>query len=483
MSESYWFYIKKLNNVFGTVSTNHPTIMTSLYNYMSLYAPNFKFMPKYKAGLWDGKIHFMERNGKFPLGLSRYIYRFVQQDGLEIIIDEDITSKLEITQEQLFETSDNWLADGWIPKEHQYEGALKSLIYKRGIIEHATSSGKSLTIALICMYALKNNICEKILIIVPSVGLVEQMTSDFLDYGVPEEYLGKFYGAVKDTDPKIIISTWQSMCRQTELIGEFDGIIADEAHGQKANVVRTIAEKANNAIIRLGCTGTMPDEKSNRWLVEGLFGPVLHQVTAKYLIDNEYAADIHIKIPFIEYSEEIVKKLKGLPYDEEKKWLESCEKRNKIIQKITEKHIEKDHNVLILVDHIDHAKILEEKIRLLSNADVHIVTGAVDPEKREKIRNYTNVNKKVVLIATYGVFSTGISIKRLHSIIFASAGKSKIKTLQSVGRGMRLHHEKTNLILYDIGDALPFSEKHLKVRIQMYDKAQFKLDMIGIPLS
>jgi superfamily II DNA or RNA helicase len=142
----------------------------------------------------------------------------------------------------------------------------------------------------------------------------------------------------------------------------------------------------------------------------------------------------------------------------------------------------KDHNILILVDHLDHAKKIVEKIKQIENVDLHVVTGEVNPEKREKIRNYTNNNKKVVLVATYGVFSTGISIKRLHSIIFASAGKSKIKTMQSVGRGMRMHHEKTHLILYDIGDALPFSEKHLKARIQMYDKAEFKVDMIGIPL-
>lgn len=484
MSESYWVHIKKIDNVTGMVSTNHPHIMRNLYNFFSIYAPNYKFMPKYKAGLWDGKIYFMTKAGAFPLGLSRYVYRFVQQDGLEIIIDEEITEKNNIDPAELLSVSNEWLADGWIPKEHQFDGALKALTYKRGIIEHATSSGKSLTIAMICMYSLMTNYCSKILIIVPSVGLVEQMFNDFLEYGVPEDYMGKFYGTVKETEQKIIISTWQSMHRQHDLVEEFDAIIGDEAHGQKAAVCRTVAEKAKNAKLRLGFTGTMPDEKANKWLVEGLFGPVLHQVTAKYLIDNNYAADIHIKIPFIEYPDEIVKKLSQLKdYDAEKKWLETCDFRNNIIKKITEKHLAKDHNILILVDHLEHANIIYNKIKELECADPHLVTGEVDPEKREKIRNYTNNNKKVVLVATYGVFSTGISIKRLHSIIFASAGKSKIKTMQSVGRGMRMHHEKTNLILYDIGDALYFSEKHLKTRIQMYDKAEFKLDMIGIELK
>lgn len=482
MSEKAWFYIKKLDNVWGTVSTNHPTIMSTLYNFMSVYVENYRFMPGYKAGIWDGKIHFMDKSGKFLLGLSRHIFRFVQQDDIEIIIDDDITKKNEIDESDVLEVCNSWISDGFIPREHQFDGVIKSLTYKKGILEHATSAGKSLTMAILCMHTLIKNMSTKILIIVPSLSLVEQLHSDFVEYGVPEDYIGKFHGTQKDIEQKIIISTWQSMHKQTDLIKDFDMIIGDEAHTQKAAVIRTIAEGATNANYRIGCTGTMPDEKSNRWLIEGIFGPVIHQVSSKYLIDNEFASDIHIKIPFIEYPEEIVKKLKGLPYDEEKKWLETCDTRNRIIQRIAEKHLEKNHNVLILVDHIEHAKVLYEKIKCSEGADVHVITGEVSSEKRENIRQYTNNHKKVVIIATYGVFSTGISIKRLHCIIFASAGKSKIKTLQSVGRGMRLHHEKNFLMLYDIGDALHYSEKHLKIRINMYDKAQFKIDMIGIPL-
>lgn len=482
MSEKPWFYIKKIDNVWGTVSTNHPTIMSTLYNFMSVYAENYRFMPSYKAGIWDGKIHFMDKSGKFLLGLSRHIFRFVQQDGIEIIIDEDITFKNELTEEEILDVCNSWISDGFVPREHQFDGAIKALTYKKGILEHATSAGKSLTMSIICMHLIIKKISEKILIIVPSIGLVEQLFNDFVEYGVPEEYIGKFHGTQKDFEQKIIISTWQSMHKQTEFIKDFTTIIGDEAHTQKANVIRTIAESANSAEYRIGCTGTMPDEKSNKWLIEGIFGPVIHQVTAKYLIDNQFASDIQIKIPFIEYPEDTVKNLKGLPFDEEKKWLETCDKRNTIIQRITEKHIEKDHNMLILVDHLDHARVLYEKIKCSKGADVHVITGEVSAEKREKIRQYTNTHKKVVIIATYGVFSTGISIKRLHGIIFASAGKSKIKTLQSVGRGMRLHHEKTVLMLYDIGDALYYSEKHLKIRIAMYDKAEFKIDMIGISL-
>lgn len=479
---SYWLQITKVNEIYAKVSSNHPTLMNSLYTFMSVYAENFRFMPKYKAGLWDGKIHFMDHSGKFPIGLLRHVYRFVQQDGLSIEISEELLPKIDALEDEFNTITDEWISESITPRDYQLEGAIKICVYKRGILEHATSAGKSLTMALAVMYNLKKEFCSKVLIIVPSVGLVEQLTSDFIEFGVPEEWIGKFHGREKEIDKKITISTWQSMCRQEEYVKEFDMIVADECHGQKATVIRSIAENAINAKIRFGCTGTMPDDKSNRWLIEGLFGAVLHQVTPKYLIDHQYAADITVKIPFIMHPEEDVKKIKGMPYDEEKKWLETNEKRNIVISKIVDKHIQRDHNVLVLADHIDHIKDLYEKINELDTKNVFVVTGEVPAEKREKLRHFTNENKRVVIIATYGVFSTGISIKRLHSVIFASAGKSKIKTLQSVGRGMRLHKEKNGLILYDIGDNTYYSERHLKHRVDIYDKAEFKLDMVEIKL-
>lgn len=484
MTDGYWLTITKVDNVYARISTNHPTIMSTLYGYMSVYAENYRFMPKYKAGLWDGKIHFVDKVGKFPIGLLRYVYRFVQQDSINVQIDQELMPNSEHfnIEDDFNEVTEQWISETITPREYQLEGALKITLYKRGILEHATSAGKSLTIAMTIMYNLIKKNCKKVLIIVPTISLVEQMYNDFIEYGVPADWIGKFYGLQKDTDQPIIVSTWQSMSRQKQMIPEFDMIVGDEAHGQKSVEIRSIAENAINAIIRMGCTGTMPEEKSNRWLIEGMFGPVLHQVSSKYLIDNDFASDIIIKIPYIVHPADELKKIKGLPYDEEKKWLESNVKRNTIIARIAKKHIEKDHNILILADHIEHIKLLHEEIKKLDTKHVFVVTGDTPPDKREKLRHFTNEHKRVIIIATYGVFSTGVSIKRLHSIIFASAGKSKIKTLQSIGRGMRLHKEKNGLILYDIGDNSFYSEDHLKHRISIYDKAQFKLDMIEITL-
>lgn len=475
-----WLHIKKLNNVEGIVYTNHPTIMNSLYNFFNVFAEGYRFMPKYKAGVWDGKIPFLKRNGTFPLGLARHVYRFCQQDGLEIIVDPQITNKNEIDEDHFNTIIDKWMTEEINPRDYQLEGSIKACIYQRGILEHATSAGKSLTMSIICMYNIITDNCKKILVLVPSLGLVEQLSNDFIEYGVPPDWIGKFSGLEKNTEEKIIISTWQSMHKQGELIKEFEGIIGDECHSQKANVVRSIAERAVNCKLRIGCTGSMPDEKSNKWLIEGTFGPVLHQVTAKFLIDHEYAADIRVRVPFIIYPDEIKEKLKGIPYDMEKKWLEECPARNKLIKKLTEKHVEKGHNILILADHLDHIDTIEALINEIPGAKVYKVTGEVDAREREKLRKFTNENEKVVLVASYGVFSTGISIKRLHAITFASAGKSKIKTMQSIGRGMRLHKDKDHVVLYDIGDDLKYSKKHLLHRVTIYEKSQFNFDMFEV---
>lgn len=481
MSGHCWFKIIKINNVYAYASTNHPSLIHDLYNFLSIYVDGYRFMPKYKMGIWDGKVHFMDRSGKFPIGLIKYVYKFIQQDDVKVEMDHELLVRQDVGD--LADITNEWMSDKFVPYHHQFEGAIRALKYRNCILEHATSAGKSLTMSMIIMYPLIKKQVEKVLVLVPGTGLVKQLTSDFIDYGVPADWLGQFYGLQKDTEQPIIISTWQSMCRQPELIKEFQMILADETHNLHGNVVRSVAENAVNAFIRIGCTGTMPDSKASKMQIEGALGPVVHQVTARELIDAKQASDISIKIPFITYSKKVSQLLKGVTYDVEKNWLETCDDRNNIIKKIVDKHHSVDHNVLILVDHLEHAQTLFSKFEGTPNVHAFMVTGATPPDERERIRLFTNENKKVIIVATYGVFSTGISIKRLHAVIFGSAGKSKIRTLQSIGRGLRLHDEKKKLILYDIGDNLPFSEKHIQTRVDIYTKAEFELDMFEINLS
>jgi superfamily II DNA or RNA helicase len=470
----YWAKIYKKDNVWARISSNHPSIVSDLYNYFSTYAKNYKFMPKYKAGIWDGKIYFMKKDGTFPIGLLKYVLKFIKQDGLHVQVDKALLQTYDVSD--FTEVTESWLLDCWIPLPHQVEGAVACLTHRRGTLEHATSSGKSLTIALIIMYALKKEICKKALILVPNTGLVEQMAADLLSYGVPENMIGKFWGGKKDFETEITISTWQSMARQPAFVKAFDIVICDEAHGVKAKEFNNVAKNVENAIMRFGCTGTMPELKCERWPVEGMLGQVLHIVTTRELIDKGYAADVSIKIISIVHNEEVKKKLKGAPYDVERDFIEAYDKRNNLIKFIADKHIKVGHNTLILVDHIDQAKLLVKKIEAICE-NVFLIIGDVHPKKREELRNFVNENKGCVIVATPGVFSTGVSIKRLHAIIFVAAGKSKYRTIQSIGRGIRLHKEKNKLSLYDISDDLKYGSDHLQERIKMYTKAEFDIEV------
>lgn len=479
MPEQYWAKIYKINNVWAKIGSNHPTIVTDLYNFCSCYALNYKFMPKYKSGIWDGKIYFMKRNGCFPIGLLKYVLKYLKQDGLQITVEKSLLEKYEV--EDFIDVTNTWLLDSWIPLPHQVEGATACLQHRRGTLDHATSSGKSLTLAMIIMYALKKEIGKKALVLVPSTGLVKQMTNDFLSYGIPENMIGNFWGGQKDFDSPITISTWQSMANQSEFIKEFDIIVCDEAHQVKAKIFNEVTKNAENAVLRVGCTGTMPDNKVERWPIEGVLGSVLHVVTTRELIDAGYAADVQIKILSVIHPQETKNKLKGATYELEQEFIEKCEKRNNLVRYVVKKHSEIGQNSLILVDHLDQADALYEKCKSVS-AHAFLVTGEVAPAKREEIRNFVNNNKSCTIIATPGVFSTGISIKRLHSIIFVAAGKSKYRTIQSIGRGIRLHKEKNKLLLYDISDDLKYSEKHLQDRIKMYTKAEFDIKVEEVKL-
>lgn len=486
MNEPKILKIKKINNVDCQLFTNHPTIKDDVCSFMTLYAKNYKFMPKFKTGLWDGKIRFVDKAGIFKIGLLSRVYNFIKNyENLDIDIDDELVSNETDFEDSFNEATSSFLVDHITPRDYQLEGALKAIKFKRGILEHATSAGKSLIIALVSMYLLLNKKCKKVMVLVPSTGLVEQMFNDFISYGINESYLGKFYEKEKNIDRQIVISTWQSMHPHKDLILDFDCIFFDEAHMQKANVVRTVGENASNATYRIGLTGTIDLYKADRYLIESVIGPVIHTVTPQHLITNNYASDVFVKIFFINHLEKNIDHLEGLPFQDEKEWIENYLPRNKIIKTIVQKHHEKDQNILILFDHLEHGELIKQELESLekTGSKIFLVTGSTPAKEREKIRKFANENKKVVIIGTYGVFSTGVSINRLHGVIFAIAGKSLVRVMQSVGRGMRLHDEKNGVRVYDICDSFKYSEDHLKERLNIYDKAGYKVDIKEIDIK
>jgi superfamily II DNA or RNA helicase len=338
--------------------------------------------------------------------------------------------------------------------------------------------------------------CKKGLIIVPTTSLVEQLYTDFADYSTAngwnvEENVHRIYqGKDKNTDLPLIVSTWQSLYTQPkEYFEQFDFVMGDEAHLFKAQSLVTIMSSCINAKYRVGLTGTLDGTKTHKLVLEGLFGITEKVTTTKELMDNKQIADFKIKCLVLKHDDEICQLMKGKTYQEEMEYLILNENRNKFIKNLS---VSLTGNTLILYQFVDkHGKILYDMISNTKNIGerkVFFVYGKTDTETREEVRRITEDENDAIIVASYGTFSTGINIRNLHNVIFASPSKSRVRNLQSIGRGLRLGDNKTEAVLYDIADDLRyknhmnFTLKHFVERTKIYNEEKFtyKLYKIGL---
>ena len=467
--------IVKLNATYGRIITEDIGVMEYLYKKFAVPVENYWFMPKYKAGIWDGKVHFVERNGKFYNGLLDKVVGHIDPELYNVDVDPEFNKIFDKNniKEDFLSVIEETIECEFAPYFYQLRGALKALYHQRAIVEHCTSSGKSYTLSLIISYLLKKFPEFKILVVVPKIDLVEQLTEEFTNtYGLPEDLIGKYCGYEKNDECPITVSTWQSIYKKKDFLMSIDALLVDECHGLRANEVRKVAEYSTKADFRIGVTGTLPESKSDKLLVECVMGPIVDQVKTEDLIKLKKVSDIDISIISLLYNESIVSQLESLDYQTEKEFVENCDFRNNLIVKAAKKIVDKDKNVLILVQKIEHGKTLVEKLEE-QGVNVSMVCGDIKIEERNKIRHETEESGGRVIVATVGVYSTGVSIKRLHAVMFASPGKAKIQTLQSIGRGLRLHSTKSKVLVFDFTENLKFSKKHSKKRTKYYKENNF----------
>lgn len=492
----------KINEVTGRVICNDLDMNQSLYNKFSIFAEKYWFDPRVKNGVWDGKIHFIKKNGDFDIGNLQTILEYCEKQrdytiNLDPAFFPNTTDKKEFAKD-FFDT----IADlplPFTPYEHQYRGAIKACYYKRGILEHCTSSGKSLMQTLIIYYFMKKNPNEKVLLLVPKVDLVKQFHTDMIGFGINPEWIGEYYEEIKESDKKIVISTWQSMYKQTELLKGFTLLLSDETHLAGAKCIRSVSENATSAHLRIGVTGTMPDEKSTCMLIEGILGPILDSATIEEMSDKGIISKSKIYVVYMKYSDSENQQLKTIIKDYrkqftdddgnldrkefgkkvselEKEFQRKNPKRNNYIYKIANKIVKEDKNVLILVNRIDHTDLLFDYFSK-QGITPHIITGQKEVEERTQIKKDLENKGGQVLIATLGTFSTGISVKRLNAIILADISQAKTTTLQSIGRGLRLHVTKNKVLIFDMADDLTYGNKHLQKRLQMYANQNFETEI------
>jgi superfamily II DNA or RNA helicase len=492
--------IVKHNNVWGQIVCEDYDVIEGAYQEFGIYAHNYFFDKRFKANIWDGKARGVKRDGTFYIGLFKEVKEYLEkQSGYTIEVDprfDIVIENIKTLKEDFVNITNNMLQSvnsDISPRYYQWRAALKAFYYKRMIIEHCTSSGKSLTITMLINLILYKHPNFKILVLVPRLDLVEQMSEDYAAYGLDKNLIGKFTGEFKDFDKQILVSTWQSIYTQPSMLSKFNALICDETHGLKAKQVRSVAENAINAEYRIGLTGSMPDPPAEIMLIKGVLGFIGDVVTVAELAEQKMIATPKIHIPFLKYSTQETKLLRANQknldprdaYVLEQKFLYNHDKRNQLIYKITKKFISKNENMLILVSKHDHCDLIRDKL-VKNGINPLVVTGKMkEIEERNKIRKSLEEKGGQVILATVGVYSTGISIKRLHAIIFAAPGKSKIQTLQSVGRGLRLdkRNDKTQLYLYDFADDLKYSNDGLTTRLEYYARNEFNVKIKEIDIN
>jgi superfamily II DNA or RNA helicase len=460
-------------------------IRQELHDFFSFAVPGAKFMPAFKNRMWDGKINlFNTMTKELYLGLLPYVEHFAVERDYSIEASEEINAQENFSLNEGKEYISN-LKLKLIPRDYQTDAFVHCIRNHRGLIVSPTASGKSFIIYLLAEYYQK-----KTLLIVPTISLVHQMRSDFIEYGMHEDDIHIIMsGEEKTTDRSVVISTWQSIYKmRKDYFADFDVVIGDECHQFKAKSLTSIMTKLVDCKYRFGFTGTLDGTETNKLVLEGLFGKAKQFVKTKELIDSDHLSAFKIKCLVLKHTDEEKKLASKMNYQNEMDYIVGHNRRNKFIQNLT---ISLNGNTLLLFQYVDkHGKILYDMIskKVQEGRKVFFVYGGTDADTRENIRSITENETNAIIIASYGTFSQGINIRNLHNIIFASPSKSRIRNLQSIGRGLRKGEAKDKAVLFDISDDLRHKAKvnytlnHFAERVKIYNSEEFEYKIYNINL-
>jgi superfamily II DNA or RNA helicase len=483
-------YVTKLNEVYIKVDCER-NIAQEVSDFFTFFVPGYQFMKPFKDRLWDGKIRLFDlRKNVLFYGLLPYLQKFCDERKYKIQVDSNVglTENFSLIEAEKFIENLN-LPKQLEKRDYQVSSFVHAVRNKRVLLLSPTSSGKSFILYLILRYIQQDH--KKGLLIVPRTSLAEQMYSDFASYGYDsEKYCHRQYaGKEKTTDKFLTITTWQSIYKNPpEYFEQFDFVLGDEAHEFKAKSLTTIMSSLINTSYRIGCTGTLDGTHTHKLVLEGLFGPVLSVTTTKELMDNKHVADFNIKCLILKYPEETCKMARKWNYNEEIDYIVTNPYRNTFIKNLV---LSLKGNSLVLFNLVEkHGRQLfrmieEEK----GKRKVFFVYGGTDVDVRESIRAITEKENDAIIVASYGTFSTGINIRNLHNVIFASPSKSRVRNLQSIGRGLRKGDNKTEAVLYDISDDFRtgkftnFTLKHFVERVNIYDSEKFKYKFYNVELK
>jgi len=486
--------ISKKNEVYLRLTDVEPSIAAELNDFFTFEVPGFKYMPAYRSKMWDGKIRLYNIvTGEIYVGLLPYIEEYLNNNGEGYEFADGITSKRDVARSVV-----QGFVRGLRPtlngkrievRDYQLDAIAHAIATNRSLLISPTASGKSLIIYCLVRYYQMMEL--KTLILVPTTSLVEQMYKDFEDYGWSSgTYCQKIYqGYDKKVTKDVVISTWQSIHRMPrQYFRQFGAVFGDEAHLFKAKSLTGIMTKLDTCKYRFGLTGTLDGTQTHRLVLEGLFGKAKYVVTTKELIDDKTLANLKIDCIILKYPNEDRQIVKDFEYAAELEYIVTKVERNTFVCDLVG-HL--SGNTLVLFQFVEkHGKILYDIIRdKYKDRKVFFVYGGVATDTREEIREIVENEKDAVIVASYGTFSTGINIRNIKNIVFSSPSKSKIRVLQSLGRGLRQQGGNKTLRLYDISDDLSldsklnFTLRHFKERLNIYNDQKFDYEIRRINLK
>jgi superfamily II DNA or RNA helicase len=481
--------ISKSNEVFLKINTE-PHIDYELRDHFKFEVEGAKFMPQYRNKYWNGEIHLYDiRSKQIYVGLLDKIVQFCKNYGYSYKFEDNkyYGTPYEENEHISYEGVKDYMQSicSHQPRKYQVEGVYGALKHNRKLLISPTASGKSLMIYSLVRYYVDKG--QKILLIVPTTSLVEQMYKDFEDYGWNvESYCHRIYsGREKSNDAPVTITTWQSVYKlDRSFFEEYNVVIGDEAHLFKSKSLISIMTKLHHAKYRFGFTGTLDGTQTHKWVLEGLFGPSYKVTRTDELMRQGHLSQLDIQCLVLKHKPQTFE-----AYNDEIEYLISHEQRNKFITNLA---LDLKGNSLVLYSRVEaHGAVLYDKINNNKRDDrkVFFIHGGVDAEERELVREITEKEKNAIIVASYGTFSTGINIKNLHNVIFASPSKSRVRNLQSIGRVLRKGKDKVKAILYDIADDCStknrrnYTLNHLIERIKIYNEENFNYEIITIQLG
>jgi superfamily II DNA or RNA helicase len=489
-------HIEQLNDVYLRVYSEFG-VESELTDFFTYEYPGAKYTPKYRARLWDGKIRLYDQIRKtLYVGLLDYIYHFAEARGYDVELANQVAPRDNVPLEDIEQfTTELDLRGRGQPisvRDYQLDAIYTAINNRRNVLVSPTGSGKSLIIYTICRWLLQQK--HKILVVVPTTSLVEQMYSDFEDYSSANgwdvsEHCQKLYsGFTKVFDRDIMFTTWQSVYTQPKpWFEQFSAVIGDEAHQFKAKSLTTIMEKMTDTPYKIGTTGSLDDKKINKLVLEGIFGRVYRVTTTSKLQEQGSLSKLKIKAILLKHVEADRKQLCKADYQTEVNHIVTCPTRNTFIRNLA---LNCTGNTLILFQFVDkHGSVIYDMIKdKAGDRPVYFIHGGVDVDDRENVRKVLSEQDNAIVVASFGTTSTGINIPSIENIIFASPTKSVVRVLQSIGRGLRLNNGKTHCKLFDITDDLHWKSwknhtlKHGADRYKIYTEEKFPIKLIEVDL-